>query len=144
MRQTKTVQRILRWLEWFFGSLFNGAFQRLLDYIASNEGVISELWVGKDVEGSGRGLIFWNYPNICLEGQRKITRNFSRDMRPPGRDLSPGPPEYEVGVLTTTFGGWNDKRAVKTVKWTVFVQILLYKVKFSGTSGSINMSYRNM
>jgi len=26
------------------------------DYTASNEGVISEWWIGKDVEESGRGL----------------------------------------------------------------------------------------
>jgi hypothetical protein len=24
-----------------------------------------------------------------------------QDSRPPGRDLNPGPPEYEAGVLTT-------------------------------------------
>jgi hypothetical protein len=27
------------------------------DYIASNESVISEWWIGKDVEGCDRGLI---------------------------------------------------------------------------------------
>jgi hypothetical protein len=37
--------------------LLNGAFSVTLDYIASNEGVISEWWIGKDFEGSGHGLV---------------------------------------------------------------------------------------
>jgi hypothetical protein len=28
-------------------------------------------------------------------------KNFSQDSRSPGRDLKPGPAEYETGVLTT-------------------------------------------
>jgi hypothetical protein len=30
-----------------------------------------------------------------------MTKNLSQDSRSPGRDLKPGPPEYEAGVLTT-------------------------------------------
>jgi hypothetical protein len=41
------------------------------------------------------------YPRICLEGLRKTTKNLSQDSRYPGRDLKPGPPEYEAGALTT-------------------------------------------
>jgi hypothetical protein len=41
------------------------------------------------------------YSGICLEGLRKTTKNLSQDSRSPGRDLDPGPPEYEAGVLTT-------------------------------------------
>jgi hypothetical protein len=41
------------------------------------------------------------YPSICLEGLRKTTKNLSQDTRSPVRDLNPGPPEYEEGVLTT-------------------------------------------
>jgi hypothetical protein len=41
------------------------------------------------------------YPVICLEGLRKTTKNLSQDRRSLGRDLNPGPPEYEAGVLTT-------------------------------------------
>jgi hypothetical protein len=40
------------------------------------------------------------YPGIRLEGLRLTTENFSQDSRSPGRDLKPGPPKYEVGVLT--------------------------------------------
>jgi hypothetical protein len=49
------------------------------------------------MEGSGRSLILRYYPGIFLEGPRKITRNLSRDSRFAGRDLNPGPPEYEEG-----------------------------------------------
>jgi hypothetical protein len=38
---------------------------------------------------------------IYLEGLRKTTKNLSWDSRSPGRDLNPGPLEYEAGVLTT-------------------------------------------
>jgi hypothetical protein len=44
------------------------------DYIVSNEGMISEWWIGKDVEGSGRGLILREYPRISLEGLRKLQK----------------------------------------------------------------------
>jgi hypothetical protein len=40
------------------------------------------------------------YPNIRLEGLGKITNTFSQDSRPLARDLNPGHPEYEEGVLT--------------------------------------------
>jgi hypothetical protein len=40
------------------------------------------------------------YPGIRLEGLRKTTENLIHDSRCPGRDLNPGPPEYEAGVLT--------------------------------------------
>jgi hypothetical protein len=60
-----------------------------------------------DMEGSGRGLILTYYPNIWLKGLRKNHEILRQDSRSPGRDLNPGIPEYEVGVLdhsTTTFG----------------------------------------
>jgi hypothetical protein len=41
------------------------------------------------------------YPGIRLGGLRKTTKNLSQGSRSPGRDLNPGPPEYEAGVLTT-------------------------------------------
>jgi hypothetical protein len=40
------------------------------------------------------------YPGIFLEGLRKTMKNLRQDIRSPSRDLSPGPPEYEVRVLT--------------------------------------------
>jgi hypothetical protein len=51
------------------------------------------------VEGKGRGLIFKLHTNNRLEGLRKATK--TQDMRYPGRDLNPGPHQYEAGVLTT-------------------------------------------
>jgi hypothetical protein len=52
------------------------------------------------VVGSGRGIILRKYyPSIFLEGMRKTTKNTSQDSRCPGRDLKPGPPVYEAGVL---------------------------------------------
>jgi hypothetical protein len=53
------------------------------------------------VQGSGGGLITRYYPGIRLEGLRKTTKDLNRDSQSPGRDVSPGPPEFEAGVLTT-------------------------------------------
>jgi hypothetical protein len=64
----------------------------------SNERLISEWWIGKAVEGTGRGLIVRYYPSLRLE---KVTKNLSQNSQFPGRDLNPGLPEYEAGVLTT-------------------------------------------
>jgi hypothetical protein len=55
-------------------------------------------------EGCGRKRSWTNsryYPGICLEGLRKTMKNLSQDSRSPGRDLNPGPLEYEAGVVTT-------------------------------------------
>jgi hypothetical protein len=53
-----------------------------------------------------------NYLSICLERLRKTTENLSEVIQSPGRHLSPGPSEYEAGVLTTRPGrsiceAWN-------------------------------------
>jgi hypothetical protein len=42
---------------------FNAAVNRSR-YIASNDRIISELWIGKDVEGSGRSQIFGAVPEV--------------------------------------------------------------------------------
>jgi hypothetical protein len=52
-------------------------------------------------EGSAPGLILRYYPGILLNGPRKTTKNLSPDSLSPGRDLYPGPHEYEEGMLTT-------------------------------------------
>jgi hypothetical protein len=41
---------------------------------------------------------------MALEGLRKATKSLIQDSRSPGRDLKPGPPEYEAGVVTTRLG----------------------------------------
>jgi hypothetical protein len=38
---------------------------------------------------------------ICLEELKKSTKVLSQDSRAPNRDLNPGPPKNEAGVLTT-------------------------------------------
>jgi hypothetical protein len=35
------------------------------------------------------------------ETEENYEQSHSQDNRSPGRDFSPGPPEYEAGVLTT-------------------------------------------
>jgi hypothetical protein len=40
-----------------------------------------------------------NYPGICLEGLRKTTNK--QPSRSPVRDLDPGPPKHEAGLLIT-------------------------------------------
>jgi hypothetical protein len=63
--------------------------------------MISEWWwIGKDLAGSGRGLILKYYPRIRLEELRKTTENLSQDSRSSGRKSNPWPPEYEAGVPT--------------------------------------------
>jgi hypothetical protein len=42
-----------------------------------------------------------HYPNLFLEGLRKITKNLSNNGRSPDRDLNRGHPKYEAGVLIT-------------------------------------------
>jgi hypothetical protein len=64
-------------------------------HIASNKGVVSE-WIGQDMEGSGPGLILRCYPRVWL-GPRKNTKTSVRIAGSSGRDLNPGPPEYESG-----------------------------------------------
>jgi hypothetical protein len=50
--------------------------------------------------GSGRGIILKYYPGIRLEGLRITTKTSIRIAGRRGRDLNPGTPEYEAGVLT--------------------------------------------
>jgi hypothetical protein len=73
--------------------------QLLRLYAISSNKRIGEWWIGKDVEGSGRGLVFRYYPGIFLERLMKTTENLSQDSRFPGRDLNSRPAKYE-GVLT--------------------------------------------
>jgi hypothetical protein len=83
----------------FIFSLFYDTFSVTKDYIASNDSLISECWIGKNLEGSGRGLIFRCCPDLHLEGLKENTKNLSQGGRSLGQDLNPWPPEY--GVLTT-------------------------------------------
>jgi hypothetical protein len=69
-------------------------------YVASSERAIKLMM---DLKGFGRKRSWLNFtvlPSIPLEGLRNTTKILSQDNRSPGRDLSPGNPEYEAGVLT--------------------------------------------
>jgi hypothetical protein len=90
-------------------------------YKASERMGDSEWGVGKNVEGSGRGLIPRYYSSIYVEGLRKTTKNHNQDSRSPGQDLNPGRPEYEAGVLTFTplqCNSTRQKRVATTRRWT--------------------------
>jgi hypothetical protein len=63
--------------------------------------MIGEQRIGKEVERSGCGLILGYYPDSCVEGLRKTTKNLSEDSLSPDRNLNQRPSEYETGVLTT-------------------------------------------
>jgi hypothetical protein len=70
-------------------------------------------------KGCGRKrswLILRYHPGIRLDGLRKTMTKISSDSRFPERDMNPGPPEYEAGVLTN-----RPRRSVKE-RWTTLVQ----------------------
>jgi hypothetical protein len=50
-----------------------------------------------------------HYPGVLLDGLMITTKNLSQDSRSPCRHSNLGPPEYEVGLLITTFGVKNTK-----------------------------------
>jgi hypothetical protein len=57
-----------------------------------------------NLKGFGRKWSWPNlshYPGIYLEGFRKTMENLSQDSEFPGQELNTGPPQYEVGMLTT-------------------------------------------
>jgi hypothetical protein len=56
------------------------------------KGGTHEWWIGKDLEGIGRGLILRHYSGIYLQGLKKITNTLSQDSLFPGRDFKPGTP----------------------------------------------------
>jgi hypothetical protein len=49
------VKKMIKW-GLFVCGLFNDAFS-VIQIVVSNEGVMSEWWIGKDEEGSGHDLI---------------------------------------------------------------------------------------
>jgi hypothetical protein len=66
--------------------------------------MISGCWIGKDVEEQAVMAHFKVLSQRLRGGTEKNTKTLSQDIRSPGRDLNPRPPEYEGGVSTTTFG----------------------------------------
>jgi hypothetical protein len=62
---------------------------------------ISEWRIGKDLEGSGSGLVLSYCAEIRLEEMKNATNNFIQYSLSEGRNFNPGAPEYEARVLTT-------------------------------------------
>jgi hypothetical protein len=53
----------------------------------------------KDAKGSCHGIILGSAPGLSGRTWEKPRK--SKNIWPPGRNLNPGPPEYETRVLTT-------------------------------------------
>jgi hypothetical protein len=70
----------------------------------------------KDVEGSGHGLILRNQFQH-LPVRTGENNELSQDSLSLGRDLNPGPPQYDAGVLTS--------RPRATVRPRNYVQLAL-------------------
>jgi hypothetical protein len=69
---------------WLVGSLFYDVFSVTRVY-SVNDWVISEWWwFGKDLVGSGRGLILRYYSYIGLDGLRKSAKPLHQGIRSPG------------------------------------------------------------
>jgi hypothetical protein len=71
------------------------------DAVSSADHLVSNDRIGKDTEGSSYGLIFGNILSFAWGGNEENHENLSQYSLSLGRDLELGPPEYEVGVLTT-------------------------------------------
>jgi hypothetical protein len=62
--------------------------------------MISE-WIGKDVEGNCRDVIWAIIPVIYLDGLRKTKKNLCQNSLYTGRQLNPIKPKYEEKMLPT-------------------------------------------
>jgi hypothetical protein len=56
-------------------------------------------WTGRGRKESWPNARYYLY--IFLEELRKTTKNFSQDSQSLGKDMNPGPLEYEIRVITT-------------------------------------------
>jgi hypothetical protein len=119
---TGSVDAILFLAVYFTTRLFLMYLRRFFsnsDYTVSNERLICERWIGKDLEGNGRGIIL---------GLGTNTKIFSLDSRSPGRDLNPGPPEYKARPrhsvcrcwMKTVQHGWNRLQPIPGDAQTVY------------------------
>jgi hypothetical protein len=72
---------------------------RLL-YSVDDRATVEWWWIRNGLVWSDRCPVFTYYTGIRLQGLRKTTKSLNQDSRLPGRDVNPGPPEHESGVLT--------------------------------------------
>jgi hypothetical protein len=82
--------------------------------------VINELWIGKDFEESGRGLILRYYLGIRLEKVTETMKKLSQYNQSLVRDLNPRPVEYDAGALTTRY-----RRSVVTFKYKLVPNVFI-------------------
>jgi hypothetical protein len=93
----------------FIIGLFNDAVHSP-DYTASNESIISESWIGKDVEGSGRGLMWGTIPEFTWKDWKNIWNTWDRingistrlEPRDSGHDLPTDAMNSVLNALTAS------------------------------------------
>lgn len=62
---------------------------------------LSKLWIGRDVDGSGRGYIWATRAEFSCGGLRITTKDLPSNSRPAGRRLISAPHGYKRRVQTT-------------------------------------------
>jgi hypothetical protein len=72
------------------------------DYIASNDSVISELSIGKEVDGRGHGLILYTILTFARRGWENHKVLSSKDKWSHGQELKPGPIENKDSPTHST------------------------------------------
>jgi hypothetical protein len=75
---------------WLVGNLFYDAFSVARLYGVDDKAISEWWWIGKDLVGSGRGLILRYYPCIRLEWLRKTRTTSIRIAGSRGREFEPG------------------------------------------------------
>jgi hypothetical protein len=61
-----------------------------------------DIWIEKDPEGSGCGLITGHYPDICLEGLRRNKKSLVRLAAVPRSGFEPNTSRIEVQSVAAT------------------------------------------
>jgi hypothetical protein len=82
------------------------------DYVASNESVIIEWWIGRMWEETVVVYFLRHYLGMCLQGMRKTTEILSQDSRPRYEPRTTRIWRRSVNHSTTTFGGATNGMAV--------------------------------
>jgi hypothetical protein len=94
------------------------------------------------MEGSGRGLIEI-VCGICLEVLKKPTKDLSLDSRPPDRDSTRAPPEYESRVSPLDHSVRFDQLRCKLFKMVkIHIVVVWYTAAYSLVLH--NVKIRNM
>jgi hypothetical protein len=99
------------------GSLFHYAVSITRPYSVDGRVIIEWWWIGKDLLGTGCGLILRYY--LCIHwrdwGKQRKTSIGVAGRR--GRESNPGAAEYEVGISTRPQGSVPRCRCIKNYHW---------------------------